>query len=92
MQKRMVKNRYAFLHDRKNLRFQNSFFLLNIDIRRYEVVIHAGRETLRISFVASILLDPCRNAWTKNCYSFLHDPKYLRFPNTFFLPNVYIRR
>ena len=51
MQKRMVKNRYAFLHDRKNLRFQNSFFLSNIDIRRYEVVIHAGRERLRIGFV-----------------------------------------
>ena len=34
IQKHMVKNRYAFLHGSKSLRFLNSLFLLNVYIRR----------------------------------------------------------
>ena len=32
----------------KNLRFLNCLFLENVYIRRYEVVIHTGRRTLKM--------------------------------------------
>ena len=86
------KNRYAILHGPKNLRFPHRLLHLNVYIRRCEVVIHAGRERLRIGFVTQILLDPCRNAWSKNRYAFLHGPKSLRFLNSLFLLNICIHR
>ena len=59
---------------------------------RCAIVVHTGRERFEVVSVGKILLDPCRNAWSKNCYAFVHGPKNIRFRNSLPPLNTYIRR